>query len=81
MTRDIIKAATALRPGTFWNLRGDVLEQADDTSARVQVPTKAEIDAYFAANPDPVEQAKIVVKDKNATVEDRLNALLKILGI
>ncbi len=40
---DKTEAATILRPGTAWNQRGDVLEQADDDSPRVSIPTEKEL--------------------------------------
>jgi hypothetical protein len=44
----ILHAARALRPETSWNLRGHALEQADDNTPRVSVPTQEEIASYLA---------------------------------
>lgn len=51
---DILQAAQLLRPGTAWNLRGDVLEQALDNTPRVSVPSQKEINTLLADNPTPV---------------------------
>ena len=46
---DKLQAARQLRPGTNWNLQGDVLEQAADGNARVTVPTQQELNAVMDA--------------------------------
>jgi hypothetical protein len=44
---NIIEAASQLRQGTAWNLRGDILEQADNGAPRVTPPTSDEINAFI----------------------------------
>lgn len=50
---DILQAARQLRPGTAWNLRGSVLEQADDGTPRVTVPTLAELQPVMDSDTTP----------------------------
>src|SRR4029077_16436241 len=50
---DILKAAAVLRPGTSWNLRSGVLEQAEDGTARVAVPTPAELQPVMDSDTTP----------------------------
>lgn len=40
---NIVQAARILRPGTAWNLCGDVLVQAEDGTPRVPVPRIEEL--------------------------------------
>lgn len=42
---DILEAVARLRPGTAWNLSGNVLTQAEDGTPRVSIPTQEEIEA------------------------------------
>jgi hypothetical protein len=44
----ILHAACSLRPGTAWNMRGNVLEQAIDDKPRVTVPSQEEIENFLA---------------------------------
>ena len=46
----LFEAAAYLRPGTLWNLRGTVLEQAEDGTPRVSVPTIDELNAVIVAH-------------------------------
>ena len=43
-----VEAAAKLRPGTAWNQRGDVLEQATDDAPRVSIPSEGELIAEIA---------------------------------
>lgn len=45
---DVLQAARILRPGTAWNLQGDVLSQAEDGTPRVKVPASDEINTVIA---------------------------------
>lgn len=56
---DMTQAAQKRYPGTAWNLRGDVLEQADDGSPRVDVPSLKELQSLM---------------DSDVYVENRLKA-------
>lgn len=42
------QAAAILRPGTAWNMRGNSLEQAEDGTDRVTIPTEGELNAEIA---------------------------------
>lgn len=68
----IIDAVMILRPGTYWNLRGDVLEQAEDGTPRVTIPTWEEINAVLEAN-SYVE----LRRSEYPTVGDQLDAIWK----
>lgn len=48
---DILQAARQLRPGTSWNLRGDILEQAEDGTERVSIPTPEELQNCITTDP------------------------------
>ena len=78
---DILRAVCELRPGTSWNLRGDVLEQADDGEARVSAPTDIEIQTYVLQNPDPINLARQTLKDTKSSSDEKINALIQILGL
>lgn len=80
---DILQAARIARPGTAWNLRGNVLEQAIDGTLRVSVPKQAELDAIIAADTtaQDVAAAKVILKNPLATADQKVDALTKILGI
>lgn len=56
-------ALQQLRPGTSWNIRGEVIEQAEDNTPRVAVPTLDEIKAAASSYTAPL------------TIADRLTAL------
>lgn len=43
MADDILQAARRLRPGSAWNLIGDILEPADDFTKGLTIPTQAEL--------------------------------------
>lgn len=45
---DLLQVVCLLRPGTTWNLRAGVLEQAIDDAPRVAAPTQEEIDNKLA---------------------------------
>lgn len=47
---DILQAARKLMPGTAWTLRGDVLEQAEDGTPRVGVPSESDLQALIDAD-------------------------------
>lgn len=56
-------ALQQLRPGTSWNIRGEVIEQAEDNTPRVAVPTLDEIKVAASSYTAPL------------TIADRLTAL------
>lgn len=85
---DILQAVQILRPGTAWNYRGCddgtfILEQAIDGSPRVDIPSQEELDVVMndQAQQDPKDSAKVILKDPNATLQDRVDAIQTILGL
>lgn len=70
----LLEAAQKLRPGTTWNLRGNVLEQAQDSAPRVSIPTRDELVAL-------VDSADYI--DKRSAeyppIGDQLDAIWKLL--
>lgn len=50
---DILQAAKTLRPGTSWNLSGNILFQAIDETPRVDVPTLPELEMVMASDETP----------------------------
>lgn len=69
---DILEAVRKLRPGTAWNLRGNILEQAEDGTPRVAHPTSDEIQAVILA-----EAYKESRKVEYPSLEDQLDAIWK----
>lgn len=69
---DILQAARQLRPGTSWNLRDGALEQVNDDSPRVEVPTLDELNAVMQT---------VAYRDQRAPeyppIGDQLDALWK----
>lgn len=59
---DILEAVTQIT-GTAWNLRGDVLEQAEDGTPRIPLPSPKIIQQFIDAYTPPL------------TIEDRVAAL------
>ena len=78
---DILQAVRKLRPGTVWNLRGEILEQVEDGSPRVSVPTKEELQVVVDSDKNYLEEEKTTLTDKNASTDERLDALIEILRI
>ncbi len=68
----IVEAARKLRPGTAWNLRGDVLEQAVDGTPRVSIPTLAELEQCIAGS-----AYQELRREEYPTVGDQLDAIWK----
>lgn len=69
---DILQAARQLRPGTVWNLRGDSLEQVEDGSPRVDIPTLEEIQTVL--NETAYQDAR---RPEYPPIGDQLDALWK----
>lgn len=69
---DILKAASTLRPGTAWNLTGDVLSQAIDGTPRVLVPTMQEL--------QPVMDSDVYIENRvkeYPSIGDQMDAIWK----
>lgn len=80
----ITQAARILRPGTSWNWDGKTLTQAEDGTPRVSVPTDKELEPLLAQpDPDDVlrQQAKIDLNTSSKTDTERINAIIKYLGL
>lgn len=71
---NILQAAKELTGGVSWNLRGDVLEQADDGSDPVIPPTNAAIQAHIAADPTAYKEQR---RKAYPPIGDQLDALWK----
>lgn len=69
---EITEAAAKARPGTAWNLRGDKLEQADDGTPRVSVPTMAELQPLLDSDLYTQQRLKAY-----PSIGDQLDALWK----
>lgn len=69
---NITEAAAKLCPGTAWNLRGDQLEQAEDGSPRVDVPSLDQLQPLMDA---------VAYREKRAaeypSLADQLDAMWK----
>lgn len=68
----ITEAAAKVHPGTAWNLRGDKLEQANDGTPRVDVPSNDELQPLMDAVAYREERAA-----EYPSVGDQLDALWK----
>ena len=68
---NLAQAATILRPGTHWNMRGNQLEQASGETP-VSVPEKTELDQVIAAHAYKEQR-----RNEYPTIEDQLDALWK----
>lgn len=66
----IIEAASKLRPGTAWNLRDGILEQAKDGTPRVTSPTLDELQVLVDA-----ESYKAKRQAEYPKIEDQLDAI------
>ncbi len=71
---DILQAARTLRPGTAWNIRGGVLEQAEDGTDRVSTPTLEELNACIESDPVAYREQR---RPEYPPVGDQLDALWK----
>lgn len=69
---NMCEAAAKLRPGTAWNLRGGVLEQADDAAPRVKPPAAADLKAIMDADAYVAARAA-----EYPAISDQLDALWK----
>lgn len=68
---NILDAVKLLRPGTDWNLRGDVLEQSD-AGPRVVPPTLTEIQDLLDS-----QEYKELRREAYPPIGDQLDALWK----
>lgn len=71
---DILQAARKLRPGTAWNLQGDRLEQAEDGTPRVEIPTMEEINECISSDPLAYRELRA---SEYPPIGDQLDALWK----